>query len=82
MVDATSAVVQAIQGSVSGAPVQLGELEYFTKAVYLPPAEPLVDTLEIHTLTGLKDYCENNSSDVEGLMIHALMARLRAKQFT
>jgi len=52
-------LIKAIQGDVK--PEKIGD--YFTRPVYLRPADPKADAIQINTLTGLVDYIQ---SDVDG----------------
>lgn len=48
-----SDVVKAIQESVETKVIKVDGQEYLTRAVHLPPEEPGVESLTVHTLTGL-----------------------------
>ncbi len=52
-----SDAVQAIKDSVQVAQIEVDGLRYVSRAVQLPPMEPLPDTLKIHTLTGVAEFC-------------------------
>lgn len=52
----SDAAVKAIQDSVETKQIQIGEIQYATREVFIPPDDPLPDVLTLHTLTGLVDY--------------------------
>ncbi len=49
--------VQAIKDSVQVVQIEVDGTKYVSRAVNLPPPEPLPDTLKIHTLTGVAEFC-------------------------
>lgn len=52
-----SDAVQAIKDSVQVTQIAVDGATYVSRAVQLPPSEPLPDTLEVHTLTGVAEFC-------------------------
>lgn len=50
------ALISAIQDSVRTDALEMGGREYFTRPVFLPPAEPVPETYTVHTLAGLVDF--------------------------
>jgi hypothetical protein len=48
--------VKAIQDSVVPSVIEIGGEKYISRNIALPPAEPIADNLDVHTLTGLADY--------------------------
>ena len=63
------AAVQAIKDSVVTATIDVAASSYTTRPVFLPPADPTPDALELHTLSGLVDYLDHN---IDGLVVDQL----------
>lgn len=59
------AAVKAIQDSVQTETIEVPVDQFTTRQVFAPPVEPLVATLEIHTLTGLVDFLASNIDSIE-----------------
>jgi hypothetical protein len=51
-----SDVVKAIQASVEPIEIIIDDLSYVSKPIYLPPAEPSIESLDVTTLSGVIDY--------------------------
>lgn len=51
--------VKAIQDSVRTEVIDVDGLEYLTRPVAIPPADPQPDRLTVHTLTGLIEFINN-----------------------
>jgi hypothetical protein len=67
-----SDAVKAIQDSTRIETIQVdGEL-YTTRPVHLPPREPRLDPITIHTLTGLVDFI--NAEGLADLIVHVVSA--------
>lgn len=52
-----SDAVQAIKDSVQVVQIEVDGTKYVSRAVTLPPSEPLPDTLKVHTLSGVAEFC-------------------------
>lgn len=57
------AAVQAIQDSVRTEVIDIFGMPYTTRPLFLPPQEPRVSPLKIHTLSGLVDYITQSSAE-------------------
>lgn len=64
MSDMFSSLVQSIQDSVQTSELLVSDAGYTTRPLYLPPAEPVITPLKIHTLSGLVDYLK---ADKDGI---------------
>jgi hypothetical protein len=68
-----SDAVKAIQASVDVQRVEVDGLIYTSKPVYLPPDEPSVTPITVHTLTGLVDYLRADLDEVQhAVQIHVV----------
>jgi hypothetical protein len=61
-----SDAVRAIQDSVKTETIRVGDKDYVTRQIFLPPREPEGDCLNIHTLTGIVDFL---SHDIDRLKL-------------
>jgi hypothetical protein len=66
----SDAAVEAIQDSVRTETIVVGDREYLTREVFLPPKERMVEHLAINTLQGLVDYL---SQDFDGVAADSLI---------
>lgn len=67
-----SDVVQAIQDSVEVKEVVVGGEMYLTRPVHLPPREPQLQPIQIHTLTGLVDYINTEHPSPSEIIVHVV----------
>jgi hypothetical protein len=65
-----SDVVKAIQDSVQPSVIKIDGIEYTSKSVHLPPREPQLEPIKIHTLTGFINYIKSTS--LESGIIHVV----------
>jgi hypothetical protein len=66
----SDAAVQAIKDSTKTEILPMEDLDYVTRPVFIPPAEPAMDTLEFHTLNGLLAYVKANPDGLEDYSLH------------
>jgi hypothetical protein len=64
-----SDAVRAIQESVKTETVQVGAEIYTTRAVHLPPREPMPSTLKVHTLAALIEFTKIAREKVEAIHV-------------
>jgi|SRR5215467_940907 len=62
-------VVKAIKQSVATGVIEVDGKNYLTRAVHAPPPDPQIDTLMIHSLTGVVAYMTNNVDDLKGAYV-------------
>lgn len=67
-----SDAVKAIQDSVATDTIAVSGNTYTTRPVHLPPREPVAASIEVHTLTGLVDYCKAERDTDEAPLIHVV----------
>lgn len=63
---------EALQASAHGEQVSIEGKSYVTQQVYLPPDEPIVKPLRVHSLVGFVDYATHHRDSLAtaGVMIH------------
>ncbi|HEY9734903.1 MAG TPA: hypothetical protein V6D06_01430 [Trichocoleus sp.] len=67
-----SDAVQAIQDSVKTEIITVDGLDYTTRPVHRPPAEPKLQALTVYTLTGLFEFVQALGNDAAGLVVHVV----------
>jgi hypothetical protein len=73
MSDMFTSLVQAIQESVQANELLVSDAGYTTRPLYLPPIEPTVKPLTIHTLSGLVDYLKSDKDGIrDSASIHVV----------
>lgn len=68
----SDAAVKAIQDSVEAKEIFIEGRPYATREVYIPPDDPLPDTLTIHTLTGIVDFISKATTGQPIAAVHVL----------
>lgn len=58
-------LVDAIQDGTKAEIKTVNGIEYVTREVFIPPPEPSLATLNVHTLTGFLDYLKTRTSELE-----------------
>ena len=58
-----SDAVRAIQDSAKVEIIRVGDADYLTRPVFIPPSDRTVSALQLHTLTGLVEYFTRERSD-------------------
>lgn len=59
-------LIEAIQDGVKPIIVGIDGHEYVTRQILIPPAEPALDAIVVHTLTGLVDYLTHRTDELPG----------------
>lgn len=69
MTDVFESLIEAIQDGVKTQEIVMEGVPYFDRKVELPPPEPRVEALKVHTLSGLVTYLQDDKDGiVEGIV--------------